>query len=260
MVDGKRVNGQFYTMENPFKHSAFLEWATQAGLPKSDVLEPFAGSNRLIMFLEDLDLVKRHHSFDIEPAHSSVKKKDTLKKFPKGFDVCITNPPWLAKNSASVRGLPFPNCEYDDLYKLALEKCLHECSWVASLVPESFIRSGLFRDRLVSFVSLHSSLFKDTGHPTGLAMFGPNESKNAIVWAGNRKVGSLSKLEAMRPAPNPDGVLVEFNVSDGNVGLIALDNVREASIRFCDPKELEDYQVKTTGRHITKLNIGGGGQ
>lgn len=43
----------------------------------------------------------------------------------------------------------------------------------------------------------------------------------------------------------------------GNVGLIALDNTRTASIRFCEVRELAGYRVKKTGRHITRITVRG---
>jgi len=259
MIDVKRVNGQYYTAENPFKHEAFREWAALAGLPRGEVLEPFAGSNHLIEFLSDLKLVRKYRSFDIMPAHHKVQKKDTLTRFPQGFEVCVTNPPWLARNSATLRGISFPDCQYDDLYKLALEKCLSNCPWVASLVPESFIRAEAFHDRLISFVSLPTGLFKDTTHPTGLAMFGPDNDQDTVVWSGKIKVGKLSTLKNMRPLVKSEGALVRFNIPNGNVGLIALDNTQGPSIRFCHPRELNGYNVKHSGRHITKIKVGGGG-
>jgi len=251
----KRGHGQYYTSGNPFAHRAFRRWARFANLPSKTILEPFAGANSLIWRLQGMGLCNKFSSFDIEPACAEVKKRNTLKSFPLGYDVCITNPPWLAKNSASVRGLPFPDCPHDDVYKLALEKCLAHCSWIAALVPESFIRAQLFQDRLQTFVSLTTQMFEDTGHPVGLALFGPTSVEDIHIWSGHRKVGILSKLQKLRPHPIPDGPLVRFNDPDGNVGLIALDNTQTASIRFCDIDELADYNVKKTGRHITKLLV-----
>ena len=253
----KRAKGQFYTEGNPFRHRAFRKWAKDAGLPETRVLEPFAGSNSLIWHLQGMDLCNSFKSYDIEPAARFVSKRNTLASFPKGFDVCVTNPPWLARNSATVRGIAFPDCPYDDLYKFALSKCLAECGHVAALVPESFIRAGEFQERLISFVSLTTNLFSDTGHPTGLALFGPDKCPDVQVWSGKDNLGFLSDLEMHRPQPRPDGPQVRFNDPDGNAGLIALDNTREASIRFCDAAELDGYKVKTTGRHITKMRVEG---
>ena len=257
LMTRKRQDGRFYTAANPFRHRAFRAWAAAAGLPDAPILEPFAGSNRLIRFLEQMDLCRDSRSFDIEPAGPRVRRRDTIRSFPTGYEVCVTNPPWLARNSAAFRGLPFPECRYDDMYKLCLEKCLVNCPWVAALIPESFIRTGLFRARLRAFVSLTARMFEDTGHPVGLALFGPDWMADAAVWSGARRIGSLSELERLRPRPMADGPRIRFNDAAGNVGLIALDNTRTASIRFCEVRELADYRVKTTGRHITKITVRG---
>ena len=148
----KRQRGQFYTESNPFDHPAFMSWARDARLREERILEPFAGANSLIRHLKEMNLCRSSISYDIEPADDGVLFRDTLAWFPEGSSVCVTNPPWLARNSASARQLPFPDCGYDDIYKLALAKCLENCRHVAVLVPESFITSGLFRNRLISFV------------------------------------------------------------------------------------------------------------
>ena len=252
--DYKRANGQYFTTANPFDCLPFNAWGNRAGLPKEPVLEPFAGANYLIHHLLDLDKVKKWSSFDIEPRASGVVKRDTIMDFPKGFNVCVTNPPWLAKNIASFRGLPFPNTEYDDLYKLALTTCLENCGYVAALVPESFIRSNLHQERLHTFISLTSSIFADTKHPVGLALFEPHPVRDVIIYSGKQKVGLLSELEKQRPS-SAQAFKIRFNDPDGNLGLIALDNTKEASIRFCDVNELKNYKVKNTGRHITKVSV-----
>ena len=254
----KRQRGQFFTESNPFDHPAFMSWARDARLRRKCILEPFAGANSLIRHLEEMKLCRSSVSYDIEPADERVQFRDTLAWFPEGFSVCVTNPPWLARNSATARRLPFPECEYDDLYKLAVAKCLENCDHVTVLVPESFINSGLFRNRLISFVSMTSRLFPETGHPVGLAMFGPGQTADIDVWRGKFRIGLLSHLEGLRPRPRPNGPAIRFNVPDGNVGLIALDGVHGPSIRFCDVDELADYEVKHSGRHITKIQVDGG--
>lgn len=253
----KRQLGQYFTSGNPFRHSVFKSWAKGAGLPNVSILEPFAGANNIIKMLAGVGLCNKFISYDIAPAEKGVKFRDTLGKFPVGHSVCVTNPPWLAKNSATVRHLPFPDCSHDDIYKFALEKCLENCEYVAALVPESFITANLFQDRLKSFVSLTKGMFEDTNHPVGLAMFSPKKTDDVVIWSGNKRIGSLSSLRAIPPVPIINGRKVEFNRPDGNVGLIALDNTFEASIRFCDVSELKDYEVKPTGRHITKIMVEG---
>ncbi|MCZ0931909.1 MAG: hypothetical protein OXJ52_02000 [Oligoflexia bacterium] len=147
--------------------------------------------------------------------------------------------------------MDFPKCDYQDIYAFALEKCLKRCKWLAVLVPESFLRSGLFRERLSDFISLTSSLFSDTAHPVGLALFTPKKVEETVVWSGEKKLGALSEIEALRPQANPRKADVKFNRQNGNVGLLALDNTKTASIRFCYPSELKGYKVRESCRSIT---------
>ena len=256
-MEKQRQFGQFFTQINPFYHKAFLRWASRASLPERKVLEPFAGANHIISHLKDMELCKQYSSYDIDPAHAAVQFRDTLADFPTGFHVCITNPPWLAKNSATRRGLPYADEGYDDLYKLALDRCLSNCDYVAALVPESFIRADLFQGRMSDFVSLPSKLFRDTSHPVGLALFLPTGCSDVCIWSGSRPVGTLSALEAARPKSRKNGTSVIFNDPAGNVGLIALDNTKGASIRFCSVEELAGYRVKHSCRVITKLSVAG---
>ncbi len=48
---------------------------------------------------------------------------------------------------------------------------------------------------------------------------------------------------------------MRFNAPEGNVGLIAIDNTKEASIRFCDPQELNGYSVSGACRSITRIAV-----
>ena len=254
---GKRARGAYYTLHNPFDHPAFEEWADAAALTDARVLEPFAGENSLIAHLRSMGLAKRFSAFDIAPAAERVRRRDTLSDFPKGYEVCITNPPWLAKNSATVRGLPYPDCRYDDVYKWSLELCLEHCRWVAALIPESFIRSGLFHHRLTDFISIRKRLFAETAHPVGLALFAPQEragGKDFRVWSDMRSLGRWQALcrRWLMPPEKPRRPMV-FNDPEGNLGFIAFDNVREASIRFCKVKEIVDYEIKQTSRFITRI-------
>lgn len=250
----KRINGQFFTTANPFNCRAFSDWSRRAGLPEETVLEPFAGANSLIDHLKSIGKIREWQSYDIEPRAAGIMQRDTIANFPSGYNVCVTNPPWLAKNSAAFRGLPFPDTQYDDLYKLALTKCLDHCGYVAALVPESFIRANLHQARLHTFISLTKSMFSDTQHPVGMALFNPAPVDDVIIYSGMQRVGMLSELQHHRP-PSSSSPEIRFNDPNGNLGLIALDNTREASIRFCNVAELKDYTVSDKCRHITKMSV-----
>jgi len=90
-------------------------------------------------------------SYDINPGSLEVKKRDAIKEFPQGYKLIITNPPYLAKNSAHRKKIDFPTTKYDDLYKLCLEIMLKNCDYVGAIIPASFINADLFLDRLHSY-------------------------------------------------------------------------------------------------------------
>ena len=271
-IDNKRANGRYYTCGNPFQLDPFKKWAIDSDLEHQVVLEPFAGTKNIPQLINSTHLkCQDWEYFDVEPGVEGIVQRDTLADFPKGFEVCITNPPWLARNSATRRGLPYPNeTNYDDLYKYALEKCLAHCPWVAAIIPEAFIRSGLFLKRLCDFISLvperenktnqtsnkreTSSMFEDTEHPVGLALFAPDITSDVRVWRNNLLLGTLSELQQHLPMPSNNRSIV-FNDPNGNLGLYAIDNTVSASIRFCPPAELGEYKVRQQCRSITKIGV-----
>ena len=271
-MDEKRASGRYYTRGNPFQLEPFQTWAKASNLEQQIALEPFAGAKDIPQLIGSADLRCRDWAFyDIAPGANGVVQRDTLADFPKGFKVCITNPPWLARNSATRRGLPFPKAtRYDDLYKYALEKCLTHCEWVAAIIPEAFIRSGLFLQRLSDFISLvpqtqsstgqenktrdTSYMFEDTEHPVGLALFAPHAISDVRIWRNNQFLGGINELRRHLPRPSSNRDIV-FNDPNGNLGLIAIDNTVSASIRFCPAEELKDYLIRVHCRSITKIGV-----
>ena len=271
-MDEKRASGRYYTRGNPFLLKPFHTWARASQLDQQITLEPFAGAKDIPQLIDAANFQCRDWAFfDIEPGAEGIAQRDTLADFPKGFNVCITNPPWLARNSATRRGLPFPeSTRHDDLYKYALEQCLAHCGWVAAIIPEAFIRSGLFLKRLHDFISLvpqtqgpteqengkrdTSYMFKDTEHPVGLALFAPDATSDVRVWRNNQLLGGINELRRHLPQPSSNRSIV-FNDPEGNLGLIAIDNTVSASIRFCPPEELKDYPIRVHCRSITKIGV-----
>ena len=256
-MNAKRARGRFYTAGNPFALAPFRDWAERAGLPSKRVLEPFAGANGLIRMLRELSLCDEATAYDIDPADRGVQHRDTLADFPSGFEVCVTNPPWLARNSATRRDLPYPGGGYGDLYQRCLELCLDRCPHVAALVPASFLQSGLFRERLQCYILLHRILFDDTENPVCLALFGPEPAAAVRIYHDEEHVGDLHALARRLPAEKHRRNL-RFNDPDGPLGFISFDDTRRPSIRFCDADEIKDYSIKTSSRFVTR--IGGRGR
>lgn len=248
----KRQEGRFYTEGNPFALIPFTLWARKMGLKEKKVLEPFAGANNIVHALQQHGYAKKFASFDINPQNPDVQKRDTLAAYPKSFEVCITNPPWLAKNSARRRGLAFPDTPHDDLYKYALELSLAHSSYVAALIPATFLQSRIFLNRLATVVFLHDQrMFLDTDNPVCLALFVPQSSR-VEIYHDNELVGDLSELESLLPRPHRR-LQLEFNHPEGEIGFIAFDDTRAPSIRFCLGEELEGYHVGDSSRMITRI-------
>lgn len=256
VMEHKRALGQYYTTGNPFGHPAFLAWAKSAGLPGATVMEPFAGGNSLIRMLEEQRLCSAYASYDIAPGAPDVVARDSLASFPTGYQVVVTNPPYLAKNSAKRRGLAFPDTGYDDLYKHALAITLDHTPWVAAIVPDSLFTSGLFLDRAMDYVSLPQSMFADTEHPVCLALFGPApRAGGPRLWVGTRDVGTMEEVKARMPwdhTPHP----WRFNDPQGPIGLVAIDNQQGPSIRFVQGATIPSGEIKHSSRSLTRIGAG----
>ena len=253
----KRANGVFYTRYSPFALAPFKAWAHSAKLADTTVLEPFAGANSIITMLESEDLCREFASFDIAPTDGCVKPRDTIADFPTGYKACVTNPPWLARNSATRRGLPFPTYQYDDLYKYCLNLCLQHCDYVGALIPASFLQSGLFTDRLTKYILLHQTIFDDTKNPVCLALFNQQPGAGVDIYYDEERVGDLSDLRQYLPKPTEDKN-IRFNDPEGDLGFISFDNTKEPTIRFCRAEHISRYSIKNSSRFITRIGGVGG--
>ena len=108
-------------------------------------LEPFAGGGHLFNYISaDWD------GYDIQPNHPDVVNRNTIEDFPRGYKVCITNPPYLAKTVVSRKKLPVV-LNHEDLYLDALQLCLDNCDYVAAIIPSTFWNQKLFKAMLAKF-------------------------------------------------------------------------------------------------------------
>ena len=251
--ESRRRLGQYYTTNyNPFALEPFADWAGRAGL--SDVLEPFAGANHIVEMLREAGWGRiRATSYDVRPGHAAVEQRDTIGSFPEGHRNCVSNPPWLGRSSAARRRLAYPRTRYDDLYKHCLGLALEHCENVAFLVPASFLHSGLFRERLHSVAFLHRLAFDGTENPTCLAMFHAGRAADTAVWHDGERVGMLGDLEEMLPPrPGPAAARLRFNDPRGRLGLMAVDDTRGPSIRFCRGADLP-HAILRSSRSVTRI-------
>src|SRR5205823_10514783 len=159
-------------------------------------------------------------AYDINPNSPEVEKKDTIKEFPRGHKLIITNPPYLAKNSACRKKIDFPTTKYDDLYKLCLEIMLKNCDYVGAIIPASFINADLFLDRLHSYTLLSSQMFIDTENPVCLALFSPQKSNSIYLYENDKYIGELYSLkkqvEQVLTNENSQSTSITFNNKKAN--------------------------------------------
>ncbi|MBE8182682.1 MAG: hypothetical protein HAW61_04075 [Candidatus Portiera sp.] len=255
----KRELGAYYTeLFNPFVASnVFQKWIKDNKLSKASVVEPFAGNNSIIKFLHEMGIASDYQSYDIKPSDAGVKKRDSILDYPEGFDLCVTNPPWFYKSSASRRNAYFPETNYDNIYKLCLEKALSHNKFVAMLLPASFtsIKDHNLLDRLDINILINKPLFADTENPVCLALFGDKLNKNPMFYNDDDEIGDYQTLLNYMPrCSSKQKYEIKFNDPKGKLGLRAIDNNKEASIRFCRGEELEDYSIKESSRSITRIN------
>lgn len=248
--DNHRNTGRYYTQANVFEYPAFKQWLQAIpNISETTILEPFAGDCAIPMMLCSY----KWACYDIEPRKGDFKvvKRDTIKKFPSGFKVCITNPPYLAKNSATRRGLNYPECNYDNLYKHCLKLMLDRCQYVAAIIPDSFIQSGLFTDRLTGVISIPEKVFADTDYPVCLALFTPNISDDFNIWCGDSFIGTYHELSKYSLEEYYDSRWV-FNDVDGCIGVVCADG-KNSKIRFIKGESI-DTEVKCSSRFLVRVS------
>lgn len=266
-MDKKIQYGQFFTTTNPFDLDIFYKWADFFKNDTKSFLEPFAGANNIVRMINDLGFSQEWVCYDIQPPTNEeingyvVNKRDTIVDYPSGVKVAITNPPYLAKNSAIRKKMNFPNSKFDDLYKIAVDVMLQNTEYVAAIIPESFITSELFHDRVYAVISLTCKMFDDTDCPVCLALFVPKSQKDSMgfkndfwIYRQNILLGRYQTLKREIPIANVEGVQWKFNDVSGTVGIKCIDDSNSPSIRFIHGDEVPNSKIKVSSRSLTKVS------
>lgn len=268
--NNKKMHGQFYTVSNPFHNDLFFKWYKEINNSGVEILlEPFAGSNNIVQMVKEFK-ENDWTCFDIQPNNElnkypkyQIQQQDTLFNFPQGFNVAITNPPYLAKNSATKSGIAFPDTEYDDLYKYALSKMLANVGYVAVIIPDSFLTQNLFHDRLFGVATLNCKMFDDTECPVCLALFVPKENKERLklfndfhCYKGNSNLGLYSSLQSKKQKLEKieQSLNWKFNIPTGELGLFAIDGTTDKAIRFVNGNEIPEEKIKVSSRGVTRIS------
>ncbi len=179
--------------------------------------------------------------------------------------IIITNPPYLTNYSAKRKGVYknvskyFENTLYDDLYKIALEKCIQNNDLVIAIVPETFINSSFSKSKLYSITILEDNPFDDTENPVCVLCFDGKDKNydNISVYKNDLIIWGLWDYEKMRLNPI-NSINIRFNKLSGQIALRAVDMPNPSKrIQFMRKDQLEyDLKwIKDSSRLITIISI-----
>ncbi|HUX36193.1 MAG TPA: hypothetical protein VMV71_04155 [Candidatus Paceibacterota bacterium] len=223
------------------------------------VYDPFAGNGDLLKVANDIG-IKKTVGLDID-SKLGWKLNDSLIRIPKiEGSVIITNPPYLTNYSAKRKKIfeqvskYFASTNYDDLYQIALEKCLDAGTGVI-IIPETFINSSFPKDRLNSITILEDNPFEDTENPVCIVCFdGKRKSLHDVqIYKNDASIGSLEYFERLRLKPS-NSVPFKFNDVSGPLALRAVDTTDPQKTISFMRKEVLDYDlsgIKHSSRLIT---------
>lgn len=267
-IDADKVSrGAYFTTDAAWLNEPVEGFLRAALAAKGGrVLDPFAGDGHLLALVESR-LGATTAGLDI--AGGRWPTNDSLLSLPaEARDaVIVTNPPYLANHSASRKGVASLAAEYfaasaqDNLYKIALDRCLEASDFVVAVIPETFLLSGYPADRLVLASVIESPLFADTDAPALVACFGPVAQPAAQnILLGSEPIATLPELQRIRSvnAERPGRDAIHFNVPTGRIGLRAVDAAdAETPIRFYLAADF-DYpasKVRHSSRLMTYLEV-----
>lgn len=271
----KKELGQYFTTNaiKIFSLKPFLEWYHRHDLYKYIALEPFIGNEDLpkaFNELYELKLINHKQVFkgyDLDPKQTYIIKQDTILDFPKGFDLVITNPPYLYKSVSQKNKLKYDFSQkdfknFDDLYELALNEILKNSIFSALIIPESFISSQkeFLKEKCEIIISLTiKDLFNDTEHPVCLALFNNQKSNSdLLVYRNNELLGNLKDLKIKKEKIlfQKNNFTFKFNDVNGNIDLSCNDNIYNSQGIYASYIPfIDDNKIKSSSRSKTRISI-----
>lgn len=254
--------GQFFTKKDIWLKPQVKEFIIKSD--KTTAYDPFAGSGDLLNVAKNLGFEKTF-GLDIDNT-LTWQQNDSLIKIPTLSNaIIITNPPYLAKQSATRKKFDlskyFSSSQYNDLYLIALDRMLEAQSHVVAIIPESFINSNYHQKNLLSSITiLEENPFTDTDCPVCVACFDsrPKPLTEVKVYKNQTYINTLKNIENLRLTPKND-VNIIFNDKQGWLGLRAIDSTNDINfIQFSHKHEINydfNNKIKVSSRHITLINI-----
>ena len=280
----KRRLGQFFTRHNVWLRPHIKRHLESLLGSHSVCVDPFAGDGHLLALADEMGFEIHGHDIDPQICQSNgwgVPNDSLLNVVHHANAVVLTNPPYMAKNSAKRLGSAarhyfdtnrFPEISeglfrvLDDLFKLAIEQTIqtyHESVWI---VPESVIQDlnelPHWREKLHSITILEDNPFSDTEHPVCVMIF---STSNPIqqVWKNDTVLGTYGQIRALHDqtaSTANNAIAMRFNVPEGVLGYRAVDGTKTDNsmrIKFCrgDSLGYARDKIKVSSRHLTYIEV-----
>ena len=157
MMENKKIKlGQFFTKESIWLKPHIKKFIKESSCEIA--YDPFAGGGDLLrVAIEQLGFTNTI-GLDIDDS-LSWEQNDSLLNIPHVDNaIIITNPPYIAKQSASRKKIDlskyFSISKYDDVYLIALDNMLKAQKHVVAIIPESFINSSYMQKNKINSIKL----------------------------------------------------------------------------------------------------------
>lgn len=263
-MESKKIKlGQFFTKTASWLKPQIKEFIknSKCGI----AYDPYAGVGDLLNVAKNVLGFKEIKGLDIDNS-LPWEINDSLLNIPHIQNaIIITNPPYIAKHSASRKKIDltqyFANSSYEDVYLIALDKMLKAQKNVVAIIPESFINSSYKqKNKINSITILEENPFEDTENPVCVVCFDniPKEFKEIKVYKNDKFINNLQDILDIRIKPT-NSVKIKFNSLKGWLGLRAIDSTDDKTFIKFDFKENFDYDwennIKITSRHFSLIDI-----
>jgi hypothetical protein len=282
-LPNKRDLGQYFTQDAVWLRPHIKAHLQALRSTYTRCIDPFAGDGHLLTLAKEMGF--QIHGHDLDPGRCSAngwgEPTDSIRQVRRyEGSFVLTNPPYLAKNSA--KRINSPMGDYfvpgyvpslsaerlnvlDDLFKLAVDRTIEVYDDSVWIVPESGIqdldRLSHWKAMLHSITILEENPFLDTEHPVCVMVFSRSNPLQQ-VWKNDTLLGTYDALR--RPhlqalsAPSK-AVQMTFNDSNGTLGYRAVDGTKEDDsmrIKFCRGDELgyDRKRIKVSSRHLTYIS------
>ena len=253
--------GAFHTQGSCWLNAAVSEFILSTNL--FTAVDPFAGKGDMLNLVAS-ELQMEKFGYDINES-TGWEVNDSLVSIPRRpKSICITNPPFLAKYSARRKSIwPMVGGYYEkygrnDLYEIALDRCLASFGHVVAILPETFLHSAYSKERCERIVVLEENPFDDTTFPVCVTCWSPATGQDSDIYVGEDKVARYSDILRLRRSVGRSGRVV-FNHPEGNIGLRAVDGTKEGDrIGFFPGNEFgyPRSRIKSSSRLMTYIMVG----